>query len=151
MVTQGGNAHNSSANDEELSDGAVKLFIDGVKWYSIYSCVLGVVMLIGTYLSITLFNIAAHSQVRLDFLFNLLKSLLQYCRTISPMWIEMVLPIRSLVSYNRITGNLFHCERCDRSITNNEFPLILPAQDYVFVQFTALLLKYSNKFPLLEL
>lgn len=67
MVTQGGNAFRSSANDEQLSteELIVKWFLNEVKWFAIYSSVLGVVMLIGTYFSIMLFNIAAHSQVRL--------------------------------------------------------------------------------------
>lgn len=38
-------------------------FLNEVMWFAIYSCILGVVMLIGTYVSIMLFNFAAHSQV----------------------------------------------------------------------------------------
>lgn len=65
MVTQGGNAFSSSANDKELLDAdlLVKWFLNEIKWFAIYSCILGGVMLIGTYFSIMLFNVAAHSQV----------------------------------------------------------------------------------------
>lgn len=41
----------------------VDWFLNEVMWFAIYSCILGVVMLIGTYVSIMLFNFAAHSQV----------------------------------------------------------------------------------------
>lgn len=67
MVTQGGNAVRSSTNDQELSDVELKWFLNEVKWYAIYSCILGAIVLIGTYFSIMLFNVAAHSQVREGF------------------------------------------------------------------------------------
>lgn len=41
-----------------------KFFLENVQTFAIHSCILGVVMLLGTYISIILFNIAAHSQVR---------------------------------------------------------------------------------------
>lgn len=66
MVTQGRNAFNSSENGDEVPDVEliIKWFLDEVKWFAINSCILGVVMLIGTYFSIMLFNVAAHNQVR---------------------------------------------------------------------------------------
>ncbi len=69
MVTQGGYAQSSSKNlsaneTKELSDLMIQSFQSGVGWFAIYSCILGVVMLTGTYLSIVLFNTAAQSQVR---------------------------------------------------------------------------------------
>lgn len=45
-------------------DLIVDWFLNEVTWFAIYSCILGVVMLAGTYVSIMLFNFAAHSQVR---------------------------------------------------------------------------------------
>ncbi|KAJ6632996.1 ATP-dependent translocase ABCB1, partial [Pseudolycoriella hygida] len=65
MVTQGGDAFQSYANNEELSDVDVvlKWFLNEIKWFAIYSCILGVIMFVGTYFSIMLFNIAAHSQI----------------------------------------------------------------------------------------
>lgn len=65
MVTQAGavaQAHSSDSN-RQLSDGMIDWFLDEVTWFAIYSCILGVVMLVGTYVSIMLFNFAAHSQV----------------------------------------------------------------------------------------
>lgn len=66
MVTQGahqyaGNATNSTNNTDR--DSMVEFFRDNVKWFAIYSSILGLVMLVGTYLAIMLFNVAAHSQV----------------------------------------------------------------------------------------
>jgi len=67
MVTQGGYAHLSAANATNVTDAYKAIMVDWfrneVKWFAIYSCILGAVMLIGTYLAIVLFNIAAHSQV----------------------------------------------------------------------------------------
>lgn len=40
-----------------------EVFLDEVTWFAIYSCILGAVMMTGTYVSIMLFNFAAHSQV----------------------------------------------------------------------------------------
>ncbi len=44
-------------------DRIIEWFLNEVTWFAIYSCILGAVMLAGTYVSIMLFNFAAHSQV----------------------------------------------------------------------------------------
>lgn len=65
MVTQAGaamQAHSSDSN-RQIPDDMIDWFLDEVTWFAIYSCILGVVMLVGTYVSIMLFNFAAHSQV----------------------------------------------------------------------------------------
>lgn len=69
MVTQGGSAVQSHAKGDELPDmnPIAKWFINEVTWYAIHSCILGVVMFFGTYLSILSFNYAAHSQVSFQF------------------------------------------------------------------------------------
>lgn len=80
MVTQGGSAYQSGANatnnstDTELM---VEWFRNEVKWFAIYSCILGAVMLLGTYLAIMLFNVAAHSQVSQAVHLTLIESILK--------------------------------------------------------------------------
>lgn len=59
MVTQGSEA----GMQPNETDPITEWFLDQVTWFAIYSCILGIVMLIGTYVSIMLFNFAAHSQV----------------------------------------------------------------------------------------
>lgn len=70
MVAQGEKAielyygdNNTNVDGHPEMDLMAKWFVNEVRWFAIYSCTLGVVMLIGTYLSIMLFNFAAHSQV----------------------------------------------------------------------------------------
>lgn len=68
MVTQAGAAldqrYDSDPNRQIGDmDAIIDWFLNEVTWFAIYSCILGVVMLIGTYVSIMLFNFAAHSQV----------------------------------------------------------------------------------------
>lgn len=67
MVTQAGAAldqvYDSDPNRQMDMDLIIDWFLNEVTWFAIYSCILGVVMLIGTYVSIMLFNFAAHSQV----------------------------------------------------------------------------------------
>lgn len=59
MVAQGA----AILADPENGD-LTTLFLDQVLLFVIYSCSLGLVMMIATYFSIMLFNYAAHSQVR---------------------------------------------------------------------------------------
>lgn len=71
MVTQAGAAAQSFSSDPSRQgpddmDLIIEWFLNEVTWFAIYSCILGVVMLIGTYVSIMLFNFAAHSQVKRD-------------------------------------------------------------------------------------
>lgn len=63
MVSQASNIAQRYYSDRQLDDQFTDLFLDQVTWFAIYSCILGVVMLAGTYVSIMLFNFAAHSQV----------------------------------------------------------------------------------------
>lgn len=48
----------------QASSEAVDAFLDEVMWFLIYYCIIGVVMFVFTYMSIVLFNYAAHNQVR---------------------------------------------------------------------------------------
>lgn len=52
-------------SQEEL-DELVDWFLQQVSEFGIYSTILGIIMLIATYVSIMLFNYAAHSQVSLN-------------------------------------------------------------------------------------
>lgn len=38
-------------------------FLDEIKWFLIYYCIIGVIMFVFTYISVLLFNNAAHNQV----------------------------------------------------------------------------------------
>lgn len=48
----------------QASSESIDAFLDEVKWFLIYYCIIGVIMFVFTYISIVLFNYAAHSQVR---------------------------------------------------------------------------------------
>ncbi|XP_037033409.1 ATP-dependent translocase ABCB1-like isoform X2 [Bradysia coprophila] len=63
MVSQASNLAQRYYSNRQLDDAFTEIFLDQVTWFAIYSCILGVVMLAGTYVSIMLFNFAAHSQI----------------------------------------------------------------------------------------
>lgn len=64
MVTQAGAGEQNRQIPPDADMGLIiEWFLNEVTWFAIYSCILGAVMLVGTYVSIMLFNFAAHSQV----------------------------------------------------------------------------------------
>lgn len=68
MVAKGGEAFrvlvlNKEPRQEGELENIISWFTEEVAWFAILNTIIGVIMLVASYLSIMLFNYAAHSQV----------------------------------------------------------------------------------------